>query len=110
MNLATQLRNSEQDRLLIINCEDYGLSPSFNEGIEQLLQAKFVSSATLMLPCAYARAAAIWSANHPQVDIGIHFTFTSEWDTYKWGPVTRHADVSTLVSNEGYFFSDCASF
>lgn len=110
MNLATQLGYSEHDRLLIINCDDYGLSPSFNDGIQQLLQAETVSSATLMLPCAFARAAASWSAEHPQYDVGVHFTFTSEWEAYKWGPVTRNADVSSLVTKEGYFYEDCASF
>lgn len=110
MSLATQLGYSEQDRLLIINCDDFGLSASFNEGIQQLLQARTVSSATVMLPCAYARAAASWSAANSQYDVGVHFTFTSEWDTYKWGPVTRNADVSSLVTKEGYFYADCQGF
>lgn len=110
MSLASQLGYSENDRLLIINGDDFGLSPSFNEGIQQLLVEESISSATLMMPCAYARAAAKWSAEHPQYDVGIHFTFTSEWDNYKWGPVTRHSDVSSLVTDEGYFHQNCKGF
>lgn len=110
MSLAQQLGYSEQDRLLIINGDDFGLSPSFNEGIQQLLQSEAISSATVMMPCAYARAAVSWSVNNPQYDVGVHFTFTSEWNAYKWGPVTRNADVSSLVTNEGYFHHDCLGF
>jgi len=110
LTLAQQLGYSEQDRLLIINGDDYGLSPSFNEGIQELLEADAISSATVMMPCAFARAAASWSAKHPHYDVGVHFTFTSEWDAYKWAPVTRNADVSSLVTSEGYFHSDCLGF
>ncbi|MCM3631762.1 MULTISPECIES: polysaccharide deacetylase family protein [Paenibacillus] len=110
LTLAQQLGYTEQDRLLIINGDDFGLSASFNAGIQELLEAGAISSATVMMPCAFARAAAAWSAKHLQYDVGVHFTFTSEWEAYKWAPVTRNADVSSLVTSEGYFHSDCLGF
>lgn len=110
MSLAEALGYSSEDRLLIINGDDFGLNYSFNQGIQHLLQHNFISSTSLMLPCAFAREGAIWSSQHPQFDVGVHFTFTSEWANYKWGPVTRNNDVTTLVTPEGYFHDTCLSF
>jgi len=110
MSLAEELGYSKGDRLLIINGDDYGLSYSVNAAVQQLLVNGSISSATLMLPCAWAREAALWSASNRQYDVGVHFTFTSEWGKYKWGPVTRHSDVSSLVTNEGYFHDNCRNF
>lgn len=110
MNLSQALGYKENDRLLIINADDYGMSYSVNQAIQQMLVKGSISSATLMLPCAWAREGAIWSADHPQYDVGIHFTFTSEWESYKWGPVTRNGDVTSLVTEEGYFHADCLAF
>lgn len=110
MSLAEALGYSKEDRLLIINGDDYGLNYSVNAAVQQLLVNGSISSTTLMMPCAWAREAALWSASNPQYDVGVHFTFTSEWENYKWGPVTRHSDVSSLVTTEGYFHNNCKHF
>ncbi|CAM4204247.1 polysaccharide deacetylase family protein [Paenibacillus alkaliterrae] len=110
MSLARELGYDEKDRLLLVNADDFGLCHSVNVGIQQLLLDETVSSATLMLPCGWAREAAIWSARHPQIDVGVHFTFTSEWDAYRWGPVNRKGSTASLVANEGYFPKDCKTF
>ncbi|WP_082652041.1 polysaccharide deacetylase family protein [Gorillibacterium timonense] len=106
MSLVEALGYSMEDRLLIVNADDFGMCRSANEGIRQLLEEGAVSSSTLMMPCAWAKDAAKWSAAHPEYDVGVHLTLTSEWDTYKWGPVTREESTATLVTNEGYFPED----
>lgn len=110
MSLAQELGYRSEDRLLIVNADDYGLCHSVNIGIQQLLTERCISSATLMVPCAWAKEAALWSKLNPQFDIGVHFTFTSEWELYRWGPVKRAGDSTSLVDEEGYFHSDCQSF
>jgi predicted glycoside hydrolase/deacetylase ChbG (UPF0249 family) len=110
MSLAQALGYKESDRLLLVNADDYGLNHSVNIAAQALLESGDISSATLMTPCAWAREAALWSAERPNLDVGIHFTFTSEWGPYKWGPVTTNADVSSLVTKEGYFHADSKSF
>ncbi|MBD2869772.1 polysaccharide deacetylase family protein [Paenibacillus arenilitoris] len=110
MSLAEALGYGEKDRLLIVNADDYGLCHSVNAGIQQLLLEGAVSSATIMMPCGWAREAALWSAQNPQVDVGVHFTFTSEWDNYRWGPVHRHGSTASLVAPDGYFPNGCADF
>lgn len=110
MSLAQALGYTSDDKLLIINADDYGMCHSTNAGIQQLLDEKVISSATIMMPCPWAKEAVQWAVSQPHVDIGVHLTFTSEWDTYRWGPVSRIPTVSTLHSAEGYFPSDCLTF
>lgn len=110
MSLAKALGYGENEKLLIINADDYGVCHSVNVGIQQLLLEQTVSSATIMMPCGWAREAALWSARHPQVDVGVHFTFTSEWDMYRWGPVNRKGSTSSLVTHENYFPKDSKTF
>ncbi|EFM12126.1 YdjC family protein [Paenibacillus curdlanolyticus YK9] len=110
MSTARALGYGEEDRLVIINADDFGLCHTSNETISDLLAGGFVSSATLMLPCGWARDAALWSARHPEMDVGVHWTTTSEWDLYKWGPVCRSSATSSLVTDEGYFPKDVKAF
>jgi len=107
---AQSLGYGEQDRLVIVNADDFGLCHAANESISRLLSDGFVQSATLMMPCGWVREAALWSARNAELDVGVHFTFTSEWDAYKWGPVCRTAAVDSLVTEEGYFPKDARTF
>lgn len=110
MNLAQRLGYAADDRLFIVNADDYGLCHSTNAAIQKLLTDGVVSSATIMMPCGWAREAALWGARHPHMDIGVHFTFTSEWDTMKWGPINRSGPIDSLVTEEGYFPKDVKTF
>lgn len=109
MSTAEKLGYTRQDRLLIVNADDFGMCHSFNQGIRQLLTEQAISSATLMMPCPWVREAALWSAAHPRYDVGVHLTLTSEWESYRWGPVNRETDTRSLVTAEGYFPADCRS-
>jgi predicted glycoside hydrolase/deacetylase ChbG (UPF0249 family) len=58
-----------------------------------------------MVPCPWFLAAAKMAATHPGMDLGIHLTLTSEWKTYRWGPVSTHDPLSGLLDPEGYFYA-----
>jgi len=94
---------SQNDRLLIINADDFGMSHSTNEAVMELLKGKFISSATVMMPCPWAKEAVEFCKENPDLNVGIHLTFTSEWKMYKWGPVTQSSRVDSLVDEYGYF-------
>jgi hypothetical protein len=34
----------------------------------------------------------------------VHLTLTSEWDTYRWGPISTRDPGSGLIDEEGYFY------
>ena len=84
--LAEQLGYGPDDRLLIINCDDLGSSYAANVGVYEALRSGAATSATLMVPCAWAREAA---SRYRGEDIGVHLTLNSEYDLYRWAPITH---------------------
>ncbi len=53
-----------------------------------------------MMPCAWTSHAAEILNKHPEVDVGIHLTLTSEWDAIKWRPLTH---AKSLTDESGNF-------
>ncbi|MDK8181015.1 polysaccharide deacetylase family protein [Paenibacillus sp. UMB4589-SE434] len=107
LRMNERLGFDHNQRLLIVNADDFGMCRSVNEAIKQLLQEEVISSATIMMPCAWSEDAARWSAANRQFDVGVHLTLTSEWDGYKWGPVCQRRDTSSLTTERGYFPASC---
>ncbi|MBU5441480.1 polysaccharide deacetylase family protein [Paenibacillus sp. MSJ-34] len=100
----------ENERLLLINADDFGMCHAFNKATKRLLLERAISSATLMVPCPWAKEAASFSRDHPELDVGVHLTFTSEWPLYKWEPTTRSSGVESLRTEEGWMYPDCETF
>ena len=69
---------SEQ-RFLVVNADDLGLSAAVNDGIFAAHEEGVVTSASLMVRQGAARAAAERSAEHPDLAIGLHLDF-GQWD------------------------------
>jgi predicted glycoside hydrolase/deacetylase ChbG (UPF0249 family) len=95
--LAERLGYGPDDRLLIVNCDDLGSSHAANVGVYEALREGTATSATLMVPCPWAREA---GARHRGEDVGVHLTLNSEWDRYRWGPITY---APSLVDGDGGF-------
>lgn len=95
--LAERLGFSAEDRLLIVNCDDLGMCHSANEGVYDSLRNGVATSATLMVPCPWAREAA---AGYRGEDVGVHMTLTAEWELYRWGPITQ---APSLLGGDGGF-------
>jgi chitin disaccharide deacetylase len=95
--LAERLGYGPEDRLLIINCDDLGSSHSANVGVYEALREGIATSATLMVPCPWAREAA---ARYRGEDVGVHLTLNAEHDLYRWGPITH---APSLLDGDGGF-------
>jgi chitin disaccharide deacetylase len=89
-NLAERLGYEPDDRLLIINCDDLGSSHSANLATFQAMTRGVASSATLMVPCPWAREAARMFAGMP---VGVHLTLTCEYEGYRWRGLTHGASL-----------------
>lgn len=96
-SLAERLGYSDEDRLLIINCDDLGLSHSANLGTYEALRDGVATSATLMVPCPWARDAA---SRYRGEDVGVHLTLNAEHERYRWGPITHSP---SLLDGDGGF-------
>ncbi len=92
------------DKYLIINADDFGMCHSQNLAIMELLGKGCITSSTIMAPCAWAFEAARFAAENPQHAIGVHWTLTSEWGTYRWAPLTKGA--ASLCDEEGFMWHE----
>lgn len=90
-------------KYLILNADDFGMCDSANTACFELFEEGRLYSATIMMPCPAAKDAVNFSVEHPEYAIGIHTTLTSEWQTYRWKPLT---DGKTLVDEEGYMWHE----
>jgi len=95
--LAERLGHPADARLLILNCDDLGSSHAANVGVYEALREGVATSATLMVPCPWARDAA---HRYLGEDVGVHLTLNAEWDRYRWGPITQ---APSLLDGDGGF-------
>ncbi|HJW40964.1 MAG TPA: polysaccharide deacetylase family protein, partial [Rhizomicrobium sp.] len=94
--LAERLGHAPDARLLIVNCDDIGSSHAANVASEAAMRTGLATSATLMVPCPWAREAVECFAG---LDVGIHLTLTSEYPTYRWRSLTG---ARSLRDAQGY--------
>ena len=60
-------------RTLIINADDFGLSPGVNDGIVEAHARGVVTSTSLMVLAPAATGAVALARSHPQLSVGLHF-------------------------------------
>jgi predicted glycoside hydrolase/deacetylase ChbG (UPF0249 family) len=102
-SLVERLGHPPGAKLLIVNCDDLGLGHAVNVGVYDALRRGVATSATLMVPCPWARDAA---ARYRGEDVGVHLTLNAEWDHYRWGPITS---AGSLVDTDGVFPREAAA-
>ncbi|AFH47906.1 hypothetical protein IALB_0194 [Ignavibacterium album JCM 16511] len=103
-------QNTDEEKTLLIRCDDIGMSHSVNLAAKELIDAGLKFSASVMVPCAWFDEAVSILKEADNVSIGIHLTLNSEWKNYRWGPVAGASKVSSLVDSLGYFFPSRAKF
>jgi predicted glycoside hydrolase/deacetylase ChbG (UPF0249 family) len=108
--LQVRLGYPANAKLVILNADDLAVSHSEDVASFAALDNKFISSATVMVPCPWFSEVAAYAKAHPAVDLGLHLTFTSEWQSYRWGPVSMRALVPSLVGPDGYFYPNAQEF
>jgi predicted glycoside hydrolase/deacetylase ChbG (UPF0249 family) len=102
--ILKKLGFSDRDRLVIIHTDDIGMCQASVSAFADLHEAGLISCGAVMMPCAWALTAADFCRQHPEVDMGVHATLTSEWPLYRWAPVSTCQVASGLVDAEGFFF------
>lgn len=60
-------------RLLVVNADDFGLSPGVNAGIIEAHSEGIVTSTSLMVDRPGAEEAAALASHHPALSVGLHF-------------------------------------
>lgn len=95
---------ADGDRVAIIHTDDIGMCLASVEAFADLWDFGLISSGAVMVPCPWFLMAAEFAREHPQADLGVHVTLTSEWKAYRWGPISTRDPQSGMVDEEGYFY------
>ena len=79
------VHNGREDRIvdaskryLIVNADDFGLSPGVNRGVIEAYEEGIVTSASLMVRPPAAREAAAYAREHSSLSVGLHLDL-GEW-------------------------------
>ena len=89
------------DRVVVVHADDLGMCHATLPAIDELMAFGLVTSASAMVPCPWFPEVVAWHRRCPQFDLGIHLTLTSEWDRYRWGPVSTHAGIDRVGGRPG---------
>lgn len=94
---------SNDDRVVIIHTDDIGMCQASVDAFAEMVDFGLISSGAVMVPCPWFLEAAEFAVSHPEADMGAHLTLTSEWQTYRWGPISTRDPESGLMDEQGFF-------
>jgi len=104
--IAERLGYPAGSKLLILHADDLGMAHSVDSASFDALEKRAISSASVMMPTPWITEVAAYARAHPNADLGLHLTLTSEWETYRWGSVAPADKVPSLLDSSGTFPND----
>ncbi|HEU4997073.1 MAG TPA: polysaccharide deacetylase family protein [Gemmatimonadaceae bacterium] len=106
--IAERLGYPADTKLLILHADDLAVAHSVNVASFDALDKGAVTSASIMVPTPWMTEVAAYARTHPNADLGLHLTITSEWETYRWGSVESKDKVPSLLGPDGTFPNEVA--
>ena len=99
--VAERLGYPADTKLLIIHADDLAIAHSEDAASLEALDKGYVTSASIIVPGPWLTELGDYGKAHPDADLGIHLALTSEWKTFRWGPVESKDKVPTLLDPAG---------
>lgn len=104
--VAERLGYPADAKLLIVHADDLAVAHSVDAASFDALNKGGATSASIMAPCSWLNEVAAYAKDHPNADLGLHLTLTSEWKIYRWGPVESKDRVASLLDPSGYLWPE----
>lgn len=92
-----------EDRVVIVHADDVGMCGASVDAFMQLADGGLTSAGSVMVPCPWFSEVAARCAGRAELDLGVHLTLTSEWDGYRWGPISSRDPATGMLDAEGCF-------
>lgn len=99
--LSERLGLGPNERFLIVHADDLGLARSVNSAFITGFATGLINSGSVMVPSPWFEEIAAFSRSHPEADIGLHLTLTSERADRAWMSVAPPEQVPSIVDRDG---------
>jgi predicted glycoside hydrolase/deacetylase ChbG (UPF0249 family) len=96
-----QMRDNPGTIKLVVRGDDIGSCHTANLACIKCYKEGIVKSVEVQVCCPWFNEAVKMLRENPGLDVGVHLTLTSEWENYKWGPLTQ---APSLVDAQGDFY------
>jgi hypothetical protein len=104
--IAERLGYAPDAKLLVVHADDLAVAHSIDAASFEALDKNAVTSASIIVPCAWLNEVAAYAKEHPDADLGLHLALTSEWKIYRWGPVESKDKVPSLLDPSDYLWPE----
>jgi hypothetical protein len=101
LTICATAQNPTTAPRLIVRVDDMGSTHSANVANLKCIEAGIIQDIQLMVVGPWFPEAVRMLQDHTEIEVGLHFTITSEWETIKWRPLTQ---CPGLKDADGYFF------
>jgi predicted glycoside hydrolase/deacetylase ChbG (UPF0249 family) len=108
-NLGNRLGYGAHQRLLIVHADDLGIAHAVNAAFISGLGTGLINSGSVIMPGRSLAEIATFAQAHPEADIGLHLTLTSDSANEPWAPVASPSQVPSLVDGQGNFLAQWTS-
>lgn len=98
---AEKLGYPKGAKVIIMHVDDMGMSYDSNIGGIEAMTKGAANSCSVMMPCPWVPGFVHYMKEHPGLDAGLHLTLTSEWEDYRWGPISGKSKTPGLTDKEG---------
>jgi predicted glycoside hydrolase/deacetylase ChbG (UPF0249 family) len=93
---------ADDDRVAIVHADDIGMCQATVLAFAELVDFGLITSGAVMVPCPWFPSVAAYCRQHPQADMGVHLTLTSEYDNSRWSAISTCDPATGLIDEEGY--------
>lgn len=101
ISLIHTITHAQQKEIyLIVRADDIGMARAVNKACIDVFTKGIVKTVEIMVPTPWFEEAVVLLNQHPEYDVGVHLTLTSEWQNLKWRPLTH---CPSLTDESGYF-------
>jgi len=100
-SVAERLGYAADAKLLIVHADDLAIAHSEDSASFEALDRQYVTSASIIVPAPWLAEVADYAKTHPDADLGLHLALTSEWKSFRWGPVESSDKVPSLLDPAG---------
>ena len=92
------------DKVVIIHIDDMGVSHSINQASFECLDFGVATCGSMITGANWFPEVVRHYHSHPTLDLGVHLSLTSEYELYRWRPLSTGDPKSGLIDDEGYLW------